>query len=737
MKDKIICYPKINIGLNFYEKDKLSQKHNLESLFMKFINNKYYDILEIEEANNTTIFYDGDNIKNCLIQKTINFLKQNDYIDHSLNFKINICKKIPIGSGLGGGSSNVGEFIRYLIRNKYIKKNLNLYDVARFLGSDIPFFINGNKWAIVSGIGDIITPININTDLKINIYFPRISIFTQNIFDNFINIKNNKKLNNFNKIISDINNNIIPLEIYNDLEPCVLSLNSELNVIYECYKKDNDIVFISGSGSTLVMMNSDKKIRTRYAPSPTGYFHIGGARTAIFNYLFAKHYKGDFIVRIEDTDVERNVEGGIESQLSNLAWMKIVPDESVNNPGKYGPYIQSAKLDRYKTLAHDLLAKGLAYRCFCTEEQLENDRQQAIDNHQTPKYNRRCFHLSDDEIKNHLANNTPYVIRLKINDNTTYGWEDVVRGKIDVPSSAMTDPVILKSNGIAMYNFAVVVDDFDMEITHVLRGEEHISNTPYQIAIRDSLGFNNGIQYGHLSVIIDESGKKLSKRNKTLKQFVQDYKNMGFIPESIDNFLSLLGWTPSNNQEILSIDELIADFNINNISKSPTFFDFKKLLWIGNEYFKKMDNDSYLNFVLPFINTKNCSSWIQNHISSVALLFKNQISYADQINDLISEYFINNHKLNNEEIEIIQNNIDVVNKFKSLIETTSVFNEQNIVDIINHVKTETGKKGKDLFMPIRLCATRMSHGPELAKMIYFTSQEKVLINIKEVLNKGE
>ena len=227
------------------------------------------------------------------------------------------------------------------------------------------------------------------------------------------------------------------------------------------------------------------------------------------------------------------------------------------------------------------------------------------------------------------------------------------------------------------------------------------------------------------------------KQAQARKQFVEDYKNMGFIPESIDNFLSLLGWTPSNNQEILSIDQLIDDFNINNISKSPTFFDFKKLLWIGNEYFKKMDNDSYLNFVLPFINTKNCSSWIQNHISSVALLFKNQISYADQINDLISEYFINTHSLNNEEMEIIQNNIDVVNKFKSLIETTSVFNEQNIVDIINHVKTETGKKGKDLFMPIRLCATRMSHGPELAKMIYFTSQEKVLINIKEVLNKGE
>lgn len=733
MTTKIICYPKINIGLSFFSLDKNSNKHNLESLFIKYVNDEFFDILEISLSDFDKITY-VKNIKvdNCLLKKTLEFLKTNNYIDSKQYFDIKVYKKIPTGAGLGGGSSNVGNFIKFLINNNYFLKPINYYEIAKELGSDIPFFIENNDYSIVKGIGDIIIPIKIKTNLKFKIFWPGISISTCKIFNRFINTKNNKNLNNFNKIINDINNNILNFEAFNDLEETIFQMYPNLKYIYDNFKKNNQKVLISGSGSTLIMIN-EKKIRTRYAPSPTGYFHIGGARTAIFNYLFAKHNGGDFIVRIEDTDIERNVEGGIESQLSNLAWMKIIPDESVNNPGCYGPYIQSQKLERYKKLAYDLLSKGHAYRCFCSGEQLENDRQMALDNHQTPKYNRRCLHLSDNEIKMNLENNIPYVIRLKIDDDSSYSWNDIIRGKIEVPSSAMTDPVILKSNGIAMYNFAVVIDDYDMDISHVLRGEEHISNTPYQIAIRDSLGFDNGIQYGHLSVIIDETGKKLSKRNKTLKQFVEDYKNMGFLPESIDNFLSLLGWTPSNNIEILNIDELIKQFDINSISKSPTFFDFKKLLWIGNEYFKMMDNDKFLEFIKPFLKLDYLTEWLKNHIENIALLFKNQISYADQINELVQNYFLNDHSLTNEEMEIIKNNSDVVNLFKNKIESITIFDENNIVGIINDIKEETGKKGKDLFMPIRLCTTNMSHGPELAKMIYFTSYEKVLKNISKFI----
>ena len=215
-------------------------------------------------------------------------------------------------------------------------------------------------------------------------------------------------------------------------------------------------------------MSSELKVRTRYAPSPTGYFHIGGARTALFNYLYAKHMGGEFIVRIEDTDIERNVEGGIESQLNNLKWLHLNPDESILNPGQYGPYIQSQKLEHYKKLAYKLLEEGKAYRCFCDEKDLEEQREIALKNHQTPKYSRKCLHLSEEEIQQKLAAKIPYVIRLKMKDNVNIEWDDLVRGHMCVPTSALTDPVILKSNNYPMYNFAVVIDDYDMKITHVL-----------------------------------------------------------------------------------------------------------------------------------------------------------------------------------------------------------------------------------------------------------------------------
>ncbi|MDE6289346.1 MAG: glutamate--tRNA ligase, partial [Ureaplasma sp.] len=368
------------------------------------------------------------------------------------------------------------------------------------------------------------------------------------------------------------------------------------------------------------------KIRSRYAPSPTGYFHIGGARTAIFNYLFAKHNKGDFIVRIEDTDVERNVPGGIESQLNNLNWLGITPDESIMNPGEYGPYIQSEKLSRYEELAEQLVKEGKAYYCFCSKEKLDAQRDEALKNHKTPRYQRNCINLTEEEIKQNIENNIHYIIRLKINDNKMYSWYDTIRGKISVIGSSLTDPAILKSNRIAMYNFAVVVDDYDMKITHVLRGEEHISNTPYQLAIAEALRKDMSIKYGHLSVIVDETGKKLSKRNEALKQFIEDYQKIGCMPEALFNFLTLLGWSSVTNKEVLSSKEIIEEFNLDAISKAPAYFDEKKLSWISNEYFKKSSNEEYLNFVSKFVDSKFKADFDVNTLNEILLVFKNQIT---------------------------------------------------------------------------------------------------------------
>ncbi|MDE5617799.1 MAG: glutamate--tRNA ligase [Ureaplasma sp.] len=491
---------------------------------------------------------------------------------------------------------------------------------------------------------------------------------------------------------------------------------------------------MSGSGGTIVTIDKkNNKVRTRYAPSPTGYFHIGGARTAIFNYLFAKHNNGDFIVRIEDTDITRSVDNGIESQINNLNWLGVKIDESLENPNeKYGAYVQTQKLSRYQELAYKLLDEGKAYRCFCDEEQLERDRQEKSNNHETPKYSRRCYKLTKEEIDEKLKNNIPYVIRLKIDENKNYQWDDLIRGQISVPGDAMTDPVILKSNKIPMYNFAVVVDDYDMEISHVLRGEEHISNTPYQLAIKNALNFKSSIQYGHLSIIVDETGKKLSKRNQTTKQFIEDYKNMGFLPEAVFNFLSLLSWSSETNQEILSPNELISLFDIERLSKSPTFFDYKKMLWIGNEYFKKMNDLEYLSFIKPFVKFK-LNDFLKDNFDTLALLFKNQISYADELNSLFSEFFTDSSaELNDEMRQIILENKNVVECFKNKIKNIEKWNIENISKIIEEVKQETNKKGKNLFMPIRIACTNLMHGPELAKIIFLKQLKPILFNIDKI-----
>ena len=473
------------------------------------------------------------------------------------------------------------------------------------------------------------------------------------------------------------------------------------------------------------------EVRTRYAPSPTGFFHIGGARTALFNYLFAKHHNGVFIVRNEDTDVERNVEGGIESQLFNIDWLGFSPDESPIKGGDFAPYQQTKKIERYQQLANQLLEQNKAYRCFCTKEELEQERKVAEENHQTPKYNRKCLHLSQQEINEKLKNKIPYVLRLKIEDGD-YAWNDLIRGPISIPSSAMTDPVIVKSNGIPMYNFAVVVDDYDMKITHILRGEEHISNTPYQIAIKKALDFDTqDINYGHLSIIVNEFGKKLSKRDVNLKQFIDDYRNMGYLPIAITNFLCLLGWTPKDNKEVLTLQEMIKNFDLTTISKSPAKFDVPKMNWISNQHFKLLSDNDYLDFVSEFVSSKN--KCYLNNKDEVLLLFKNQISYALELNDLIDDLFSDSDQLDDNTLVEFNNLItpikQIINFVEESVKNINNFSIVEIKKIIDIVKEKFQLNGKSLFMSIRIITTLKSHGPELAKTIFLLSQDKVIKNI--------
>lgn len=728
------AYSKVNLGLDIDNNEySFTNKHKLSSLFVLY--KKLFDEIEIKsiEDNQDTITYlncDDIDPQSCLVRKTLDYLRSQNLI--SEHYEITITKNIPTQSGLGGGSSDAAVVIKALVPNY---QQLDLQAIALELGSDIPFFLSGYEAAIIGSFGDEVVKVELPNNLNLQVHLTPYKFSTSKVFkDYFLSRKEVTKKNDFNKIINDLKQNKVS-NIVNNFFDVVKTYYPEWLSLYYDLQTKHDCVVMSGSGGSIVSIDLNKKIRTRYAPSPTGYFHIGGARTAIFNYLYARHNHGDFIVRIEDTDTTRSVENGIESQLDNLEWLNVDIDESIKNPiPKYGPYMQTQKIGRYQELANKLLQEGKAYYCFCDEEQLELDREVALKNHQTPKYSRRCLQYSQAEIDELLKSDKPRAIRLKIDENKNYEWEDTIRGTISVPGSAMTDPVILKSNGIAMYNFAVVVDDYDMEITHVLRGEEHISNTPYQLAVAEALNLPMSIKYGHLSVIIDESGKKLSKRNKEMKQFIEDYKVMGFIPQAVFNFLGLLSWSSPNNQEILTKEEFIELFDIKSLSKSPSFFDFKKMLWLGNEYFKKMTNDEYLVFVKPFIKV-DLPVLLQNSLDDLLLLFKNQISYADQLNDLIKEYFLEDHKLDldAETLALVKANTDVIETFKVKINELIDWNYDSISNIINEVKSITGKKGKDLFMPIRVAATGLTHGPELAKVLYFTQQKTILANIDKIL----
>ncbi|GIZ07253.1 glutamate--tRNA ligase [Metamycoplasma salivarium] len=458
------------------------------------------------------------------------------------------------------------------------------------------------------------------------------------------------------------------------------------------------------------------KIRTRYAPSPTGYLHIGGARTALFCYLFAKHYNGDFVFRLEDTDIERNVVGGEASQLDNLAWLGIIPDESPLKPNpKYGKYRQSEKLDVYQKLANELIDKKLAYKAYDSTEELALQHKEQEDKGVASfRYDPTWLKLSKEEIAKRDANKE-YSIRLALPKNVNYDWDDLVRGKISVNSDDIGDFVIVKSDGYPTYNFAVVVDDHQMEITNVLRGEEHITNTPKQLAIYKAFNWTPPI-FGHLTIITNMEGKKLSKRDKSLKQFIEDYKNEGYCPEAIFNFLALLGWTAADASEIMSKEELIKKFDPSRLSKSPSKFDIVKMEWFSKQYLKKISNEE----LIKKLNLKN-DEWnnvyvetYKQHCATI-LELKNDLKFYTNVKSKLDIPFETN---------------DVVKHFYNLIKNQE-FTIENIQKTIEQVKNDLKVSGKNLFMPIRIATTYEEHGPELAKAIYLFGQKVVLERLKK------
>ena len=484
-----------------------------------------------------------------------------------------------------------------------------------------------------------------------------------------------------------------------------------------------------------------KPVRVRYAPSPTGFLHIGGARTALFNYLYAKHHGGTFVVRIEDTDIERNVEGGEASQLDNLRWLGIIPDESIDIGGPYAPYRQMERLDIYKEHAEKMLAAGQAYKCFCTSEELEASREaQKAAGVAAPTYDGKCRNLTAEEVAAKEAEGIPYTIRMRVPEAVTYKFNDLVRGEVTFESKDIGDWVLVKANGIPTYNYAVVLDDHFMDITHVFRGEEHLSNTPKQMMVFDAFGWEYP-QYGHMTLIVNEERKKLSKRDETIIQFVAQYKDLGYLPEAMFNFFGLLGWSPEGEEEIFSHDEFVKLFDEKRLSKSPSMFDKTKLTWMNNQYIKKMSHEEVVALALPHLQkagllpetlTEAEQAWASDLIG----LYHDQMSYGAEIVELSSLFFTEEIEYNDEAKEVLAGEQvpAVMAAFKSQLEALETFDADSIKAAIKAVQKETGAKGKNLFMPIRVATTGQTHGPELPNSIALIGKEKVIARVEKLAN---
>lgn len=463
-------------------------------------------------------------------------------------------------------------------------------------------------------------------------------------------------------------------------------------------------------------------IRTRFAPSPTGYMHVGNLRGALYAYLIAKHEQGKFILRIEDTDQNRYHLGSEEFIYKMMDLFELTSDENPKIGGEYGPYVQSERLEIYQEYAKRLVKDGYAYYCFCDENVLNQDRLQDV-----YMYPGTCRELSIEEAEKRISEGEKYVIRQKMPREGTTSYHDLVYGDITIENKMLEDQILLKSDGYPTYNFANVVDDGLMQITHVTRGNEYLSSTPKYLLLYDALGFPRP-EFVHLPLVVKADGTKISKRNKD--DNLEDLLLNGFLPEAILNYLALVGWSPKENKELFTMDELVTAFTIEGIHNHPGCYDIKKLEWFNHHYIMDLEDEKYLHFIRPFLEEAysledKSEEWIQH----LLLLYKKHLNFGKEIALVAHMFFENTLSLEEDCIVFLKSDeiISVVlQTFKEEILLLKEWNMENIEALLLRVKEKSGVSGKLLYMPIRIMVSGTMHGPELVDVIYLIGKEKIL-----------
>jgi len=458
-------------------------------------------------------------------------------------------------------------------------------------------------------------------------------------------------------------------------------------------------------------------IRVRIAPSPTGFLHVGTARTALYNFLFAKNTEGKFILRIEDTDIERSSHKMVDIITESLKWMRLYWDE--------GPYFQSERRNIYRKYADKLILTEMVYPCYCTKQEIEERKKIAIAKKKAWKYDRRCLHLSKEE-RERFERERKKAFRFRIEKSSAFN--DLIHGNIKRSKEDIEDFVIIKSDGMATYNFACVVDDHLMEITDVIRGEDHISNTHKQILLCESLGFNPP-RFTHLPLILGSDRSKLSKRHGAVS--VIEYRDKGFLPEAFINYLALLGWSPGNDREIVSFDEMVETFSLENVGKTGAVFDTKKLEWMNGEYIKKMSNEALFDRLLPFIKDKlELKTRQKEYILRVIGLLKERLFLLSQFWELGSYFFSCPTHYDTENFakyikkgkaEARPERIEIIKRALVALES---FDKQTVETCIRDTAGEMGIKPALLIHPIRFALTGRTVGPGLFEIMDILGKEE-------------
>ena len=466
-----------------------------------------------------------------------------------------------------------------------------------------------------------------------------------------------------------------------------------------------------------------QKIRTRFAPSPTGHLHIGNARTAIMNWIFARHSNGEFILRVEDTDRERSTAESEQSILGDLKWLGLDWDEGPDKGGSCGPYRQSERLDLYDHYLKELLSSGDVYPCYCTAEELEARREEQLAKGESPQYNGHCRHLSEAQIQAYKTEGRAFSYRFKAEtENVTF--RDLVRGEVTVPGEQIGDFIIARPDGMPMYNFGCVIDDHLMAISHVIRGDDHVSNTPRQVLIYRTLGWEPPI-FAHIPMILGADRQRLSKRHGATS--VDQYHEQGYLADALVNFLSLLSWSSETGDEVLSRERLIQEFDFKRITRSSAVFDIEKLNWMNGLYIRAMEPETLAKCLLPY--SQSAGFPVQNaaELLPIARMVQEKMERLSEFAEKAKVFFQEAAVPENDaarEILAKESSKAVFGAFLDQTKTLSSLDRNSFMELMKTIQKETGVKGKDLWMPVRIALSGQEHGPDLPGMVEYFGLEK-------------